>query len=105
MFVFVFVYVCVCVSERLDLTFPIICSQFNDYQAEKEKLLIEKSLHIREVKRVTDEDHSQFNNFPLLNDRYLLFSLLGKGGFSEVYKVKLSSFCVWKALTSLMFDD
>jgi len=54
--------------------------------AEKEKLVIEKSLHIREVKRVTDEDHSQFNNFPLLKDRYLLLSLLGKGGFSEVYK-------------------
>ena len=29
---------------------------------------------------------SRFNNHPVLNDRYLLLMLLGKGGFSEVHK-------------------
>jgi serine/threonine protein kinase len=29
---------------------------------------------------------SRFSNHPVLNDRYLLLMLLGKGGFSEVHK-------------------
>lgn len=39
------------------------------------------------MKRIRDEDGSRFNNFPILNQRYALLNLLGKGGFSEVYKV------------------
>ena len=31
----------------------------------------------------------RFNHHPVLNDRYLLLSLLGKGGFSEVHKVSI----------------
>lgn len=46
----------------------------------------------REAKRVRDEGRSRHANFPIFNDRYLLISLLGKGGFSEVYKV----ICCWK---------
>ena len=30
----------------------------------------------------------RFNNHPVLNERYLLLCLLGKGGFSEVHKVR-----------------
>jgi hypothetical protein len=30
----------------------------------------------------------RYNNHPVLNERYLLLMLLGKGGFSEVHKVK-----------------
>lgn len=29
---------------------------------------------------------NRFNDHPVLNERYLLLSLLGKGGFSEVHK-------------------
>ena len=29
----------------------------------------------------------RYNNHPMLNERYLLLMLLGKGGFSEVHKV------------------
>ena len=57
-----------------------------DLQSELEKLERERNLHIRELKRLHNEDHSRFKDHPTLNDRYLLLSLIGKGGFSEVHK-------------------
>ena len=57
-----------------------------DLQLELEKLERERNLHIRELKRIHNEDQSRFNNHSVLNDRYLLLTLLGKGGFSEVHK-------------------
>jgi hypothetical protein len=57
-----------------------------DLQLELEKLERERNLHIRELKRIHNEDQSRFNNHEVLNDRYLLLTLLGKGGFSEVHK-------------------
>ncbi|KAE8284061.1 Serine/threonine-protein kinase tousled-like 2 [Larimichthys crocea] len=33
-----------------------------------------------------ERDNSQFKDHPTLNDRYLLLHLLGRGGFSEVFK-------------------
>jgi len=53
---------------------------------EMEKLERERNLHIRELKRIHNEDQSRYNNHLVLNDRYLLLMLLGKGGFSEVHK-------------------
>ncbi|CAF1283326.1 unnamed protein product [Adineta steineri] len=58
-----------------------------DLQIEYEKLERERNLHIRELKRIYNEDHSRFQDHPILNERYLLLSLIGKGGFSEVHKV------------------
>lgn len=55
---------------------------------ERERYTLEKGLLMREMKRLRDEDGSRFNNFPVLNSRYALLNLLGKGGFSEVYKVR-----------------
>jgi hypothetical protein len=55
--------------------------------AEREKLERERNLHIREIKRVQHEDDSIFNKFTIQkNDRYVLLTLLGKGGFSEVWR-------------------
>ncbi|XP_010535773.1 PREDICTED: serine/threonine-protein kinase TOUSLED-like isoform X2 [Tarenaya hassleriana] len=53
---------------------------------ERDRYELEKGRLIREMKRIRDEDGSRFNNFPVLNGRYALLNLLGKGGFSEVYK-------------------
>jgi len=54
---------------------------------ELEKLERERNLHVRELKRLAAEDASKFKSHPTLNDRYLLLHLIGRGGFSEVYKV------------------
>ncbi|KAL3626994.1 hypothetical protein CASFOL_029207 [Castilleja foliolosa] len=53
---------------------------------EKDRYEVEKGKLIREMKRIRDEDGSHFNNFQILNHRYALLNLLGRGGFSEVYK-------------------
>ncbi|KAM7275055.1 hypothetical protein ACFE04_016921 [Oxalis oulophora] len=53
---------------------------------ERDRYELEKGRHIREMKRIRDEDGSRFNNFQILNHRFALLNLLGKGGFSEVYK-------------------
>lgn len=57
-----------------------------DVQLELEKLERERNLHIRELKRIHNEDNSRFKDHPILNERYLLLNLIGKGGFSEVHK-------------------
>ena len=38
------------------------------------------------MKRIQYEDVSKYRNNIELNGRYLLLNLIGKGGFSEVYK-------------------
>jgi tousled-like kinase len=44
----------------------------------------EKIIHIRNLKRVSNEDQSRFAPRPKLHNRDVLLSLLGTGGFSEV---------------------
>lgn len=73
-----------------------------DLQLEMEKLERERNLHIRELKRIHNEDQSRFNSHPVLNERYLLLMLLGKGGFSEVHKV-IKHFCLLLLLTILIY--
>jgi tousled-like kinase len=53
---------------------------------ERESLEREKQAYIRILKRTRDEDASRFNQHPLLGNRYVLMNMLGRGGFSEVYK-------------------
>uniref|UniRef100_UPI0037E6FADE serine/threonine-protein kinase tousled-like 2 isoform X1 n=1 Tax=Semicossyphus pulcher TaxID=241346 RepID=UPI0037E6FADE len=57
-----------------------------EIQSELEHLERVRNLHIRELKRIHNEDSSQFKDHPTLNERYLLLYLLGRGGFSEVFK-------------------
>ncbi|XP_042150032.1 serine/threonine-protein kinase tousled-like 2 isoform X3 [Ixodes scapularis] len=73
-------------EEILKLRQVSLKKEDTDLQLELEKLERERNLHIRELKRIHNEDQSRFNNHPVLNERYLLLILLGKGGFSEVHK-------------------
>lgn len=73
-----------------------------DLQLEMEKLERERNLHIRELKRIHNEDQSRFNSHPVLNERYLLLMLLGKGGFSEVHKVT-KYFRLLLSITALIY--
>lgn len=64
-----------------------------------------KKLHLREIKRVKDEDASPYASLPVLEDRFLLLNLLGKGGFSEVYKAYDLSRCAYVACKIHRFDS
>lgn len=46
-----------------------------------------KVMSINEHDRFNIIFHLRFNDHPVLNNRYLLLHLIGKGGFSEVHKV------------------
>ncbi|XP_076327521.1 serine/threonine-protein kinase tousled-like 2 isoform X2 [Tachypleus tridentatus] len=73
-------------EEILKLRQAALKKEDADLQLELEKLERERNLHIRELKRLHNEDQTRFNNHTVLNERYLLLTLLGKGGFSEVHK-------------------
>merc|ERR1711971_995077 len=78
-------------EEILKLRYASLRKEDADLQLEMEKLERSRNLHIRELKRIHNEGESRYkntvyNNHPMLNDRYLLLMLLGKGGFSEVHK-------------------
>lgn len=47
----------------------------------------EKEVHKKELRRISCEDRSRFvHDLPCLSNRYILTSILGKGGFSEVWR-------------------
>jgi len=67
----------------------------NEEKRVKEELIMlekEKAGYMNEFKRMRDEESSKYNGihskkkYSILANKYLLLSLLGKGGYSEVYK-------------------
>ena len=77
----------------------LINFKLNSYQREEieikeklDRLETEKTLVAIESKRLREEETSRYasntskEKFPILANRYLILSLLGKGGYSEVYK-------------------
>jgi len=57
-----------------------------ELKRQEDALHLEKNAHKLALKQVTNEDYSKFKSRPKLNDRYVLMSQLGKGGFSEVWR-------------------
>jgi hypothetical protein len=86
-------------NEQKDL----ICFKLNflikeemELKVKMDKLEIEKILYQLEFNRKMEEDKCRYGSYnstekwPVLANRYLVLSLLGKGGYSEVYKVNLN---------------
>lgn len=86
----------------------------NEEKRIKEQLYMlekEKCTYLLEFKRVRDEESSKFcgihrsKSYTILQNRYLILSILGKGGFSEVYKAFDLENCVEVACKIHHFDD
>ena len=74
-------------------------------ELEKEKLNYQV-----ELKRMREEENSKYcgkamTQFPIIKDQYLVLSLLGKGGYSEVYKAYDLENCREVAVKIHHFDD
>ncbi|KAJ5070229.1 tousled-like kinase isoform g [Anaeramoeba ignava] len=60
--------------------------QKTDLERIRERLLAEKQTHMKNLIMIENEEVSKFRDVPVLNGgRYLIRSLIGKGGFSEVF--------------------
>ena len=72
----------------------------------------EKVHFLQEFKRMRDEESSKYcglnskkEHFTVLKDRYLILSVLGKGGYSEVYKAYDLETCKEVACKVHHFDN
>jgi tousled-like kinase len=71
----------------------LISKEEQRLREELQQLEKDKCTYLAEFKRIRDEENAKYtgtqntNKFPILKSRYLILSLLGKGGYSEVYKV------------------
>ncbi|KAF1744433.1 hypothetical protein MXB_374 [Myxobolus squamalis] len=73
-------------EELYKIRINILRREECELNIEKEKLERERDLHIKNLKRTAMENASRFNDNPILNNRYILLELIGRGGFSEVFK-------------------
>jgi len=73
-------------SETIRMHLDEVRREEANLNEEERALLIEKQAHVRALKRVASEDSSKFRQKHKLDDRYVLMNLLGKGGFSEVWR-------------------
>lgn len=79
--------------STLPLKLSILAREECEYKEKLERLEIEKNLHIQVSRLTAEEEAAKYSKiepdheaWPVLHNRFLLLSLLGKGGYSEVYK-------------------
>ena len=75
------------------LKFSILSREEQECREKLELLEVEKNLHIQVSRLTAEEEAASYSKpspeheaWPVLHNRYLLLGLLGKGGYSEVYK-------------------
>lgn len=73
-------------QELLKSRLNTIRKQQQECQDELVRLEHDKEAHIRESRRLRDESDSVYGKYPVLNKHYQIVELLGKGGFSEVWR-------------------
>ena len=77
-------------KDILNYKMNIIQKEENELKEKKSKLELEKSIFNRELILYNQETNCIFSQnkegFPLLDKRYQIIGLIGKGGYSEVYK-------------------
>lgn len=73
-------------DEIVKLRLANIKRDITEIKSKEMELRVKKEYVIKFQKLMMDQLNSRFNNRPVLHERYLMLHLLGKGGFSEVYK-------------------
>ncbi len=77
-------------KDILNYKMNLIQKEENELKEKKSKLELEKSIFNRELILYNQETNCIFSQnkegFPLLDKRYQIIGLIGKGGYSEVYK-------------------
>lgn len=74
-------------EECLRMAFNDVKRREAALKKEEEALQMRKKLHLLNIKRASDLAESRFSRWThALNGQYVLVDLLGKGGFSEVWK-------------------
>lgn len=82
-------------KERINYQLQFLTKKENRVKEQIEMLKREKEKYISILNGIYEEENSRFGRinqkdkskmWPLLSDKYQILSLLGKGGFSEVYK-------------------
>mmetsp|Transcript_4946 Transcript_4946/g.8677 ORF Transcript_4946/g.8677 Transcript_4946/m.8677 type:complete len:549 (-) Transcript_4946:23-1669(-) len=72
--------------EICTLRSSILTREENAIKDREARLQAERSLHLKQMQRLEAALRSNFREYPLLNKKYQLLNLIGKGGFSEVYR-------------------
>jgi len=52
----------------------------------EQRLEVDRALHLKQMQRLEAAERSNFRTYPLLADRYQLLNMIGRGGFSEVFR-------------------